>query len=108
MAYDVSVAVLGGWLRGWKSPVAEQGFDVPYADRMKVVLNVEDDESLESVDRRAIDAIQPRAVPLADGTVPDPLDAVYWVWFYEPLTKRMLLTSTTRLRVTSSASAPTA
>jgi hypothetical protein len=84
MSFDVSVAVLGGWLPHWESPVGEQGFDVPYSERMKVVLTVEDDESLESVYRRAIEAIQPRAVPQAEGTVPDPLDSVYWVWFYEP------------------------
>jgi hypothetical protein len=84
MSFDVSVAVLGGWLPHWESPVGAQGFDVPYSERMKVVLTVEDDESLESVYRRAIEAIQPRAVPQADGMVPDPLDSVYWVWFYEP------------------------
>jgi hypothetical protein len=84
MPHDLTVAVLGGWLPGWEPPVGEQGFDVPYADRMKVELTVADDETLESVYRRTIDVVEPRAVPLEGGTILAPLDAVHWVWFYEP------------------------
>jgi hypothetical protein len=63
VAFDVIVAVIGGWLPEWDPPVRDQGFDVRYADRMKVTLRVLEDETLESVSRRAIDVFRPRARP---------------------------------------------
>jgi hypothetical protein len=84
MEYEVTVAVFGDWLPGWEPPVGDQGFEVPYADRMKVELVVSEDESLESVLRRAVDAVQPRAVSGSQGFTDDPMSTVYWTWFYEP------------------------
>jgi len=80
----VTVAVIAGWLPEWEPPIGAQGSDVKYGDRMKISLPVDDDETLQSVFERAIEAFQPLALPLPDGTAPDPIDTVFWVMFYEP------------------------
>jgi hypothetical protein len=38
MAYAVTVGIVGAWLPQWELPVGAQGFDMPYADRLKVEL----------------------------------------------------------------------
>jgi hypothetical protein len=84
VTFIVTVAVIGGWLPEWEPPINSQGFDVKYADRMKVSLAVEDEETLESVYRRAIQEFQPKPLPHLDGTVSNPINTVFWVMFYEP------------------------
>lgn len=84
MEYAVTVGIVGSWLPRWEPPVGDQGFDVPYAERMKVELVVSDDESLDSVLRRAADAVRPRAVAGSHGYTDDPMSTVHWTWFYEP------------------------
>lgn len=84
MAYLVTVAVMAGWLPEWEPPLADQSFDRPYSERLKVELEVDESETLRSVYERAVAALNPRPRPIAGGQLPDPIDTVYWVWFYEP------------------------
>jgi hypothetical protein len=83
MDHTVTVALVGSWLPEWEPPVGLQGFDVPYSERMKLQLTVADEETLDSVLRRAVEIAQPRAVPGSPGFTEDPMSVVYWMWFYE-------------------------
>lgn len=84
MSYEIEIAVFADWLPEWEPPIGGQGHDLPYADRLKLKLLVEDEESLQSVYRRAVDAFQPRVTPAFAAYVTDPMRTVSWTWFYEP------------------------
>ena len=88
MTIHVTVAVVAANLPPLEPPVGDNGFDVPYRDRLKVALTVDPEETLASVYQRTIDKLQPeiRFGP----SFPEEsfrgalVDVVQWAWFYEP------------------------
>jgi hypothetical protein len=85
MSYVVRVAAVASNLPMLLPPVGEQGFHVRYGDRLAVELDVEQDESLESVYARAIDYFEPRPDPAAPEHHGKEIDSVAFAWFYEPV-----------------------
>jgi hypothetical protein len=76
----VQIAVVASWL----PPVGGNDLERPYADRLKVVLDVAPGETLGDVYRRTVEHLSPRAIEGSDGYVDDPMDVVHWAWFFEP------------------------
>jgi hypothetical protein len=81
---EIVVAVVAEWLPSFAPPVGGNGFAKPYADRLKLSLRVETNETLASVRRRVIDELKPVATGPEGYADADPYDAIHWCMFYEP------------------------
>jgi hypothetical protein len=84
VTYDVTVAVLADWLPSFDPPVGGNGFTVPYDERLKAELQVEPTDTLASVYQRALAELEPVVASNSMSHPQDLMDAIYWVWFYEP------------------------
>lgn len=84
MRYDVTIAVLADWLPKFDPPFGDNGFEKPYSDRLKLQLQVDGAETLASVYRRALEHWQPRISANSQAHPADPVDVIYWAWFYVP------------------------
>ncbi len=82
--YDVTLAVLAGWLPRFEPPLGDNSFDKPYSDRLKLNLTVDEQETLAHVYQRAIDHWQPRIAADSEAHPENPLDVIYWISFYIP------------------------
>jgi len=84
MTYDVTIAVLADWLPKFEPPFGDNGFAKPYKDRLTLDLQVDPAESLASVYRRALDYWRPQVSADSQAHPADPMEVIYWVWFYIP------------------------
>lgn len=84
MSYHVTIAVLADWLPKFEPPFGDNGFDVRYADRLKLELCVEPGESLAAVYRRALDHWQPTVSVESEWHPGDLMEVLHWAWFYLP------------------------
>jgi hypothetical protein len=84
MPYDVTIAALADWLPKFEPPFGDNGFDKPYADRLKLRLQVDATETLASVYRRALEHWQPQISPDSQAHPSDLMEVVYWAFFYLP------------------------
>ncbi len=84
MTYDVTIAVLADWLPKFDPPFGDNGFEKPYSERLKLRLEVGAGETLASVYRRALDHWQPQVSADSQAHPADPMDVIYWAWFYLP------------------------
>jgi hypothetical protein len=93
--FELTVAVVASTLPRLAPPVGDNGFEKRYSERTMVPLTAEDDETLESVYRRAIDELKPRVVSTAEFPLEhfsgDLMDIVHWAWFYEEADEEGLL-----------------
>lgn len=84
MAYDITIAVLADWLPKFEPPFGHNGFDIRYADRLKLELSVEPDETLAKIYRRALEHWQPTVSVESEWHPADLMDVLHWAWFYLP------------------------
>jgi hypothetical protein len=84
MTYDVTIAVLADWLPKFDPPFGDNRFEKPYGDRLKLQLQVDAAETLASVYRRALEHWQPQISADSQSHPADPMDVIYWAWFYVP------------------------
>jgi hypothetical protein len=84
MSYDVTIAVLADWLPKFDPPFGDNGLEKPYEDRLKLQLRVDPAETLASVYRRALEHWQPQISADSQAHPADPMDVIYWAWFYVP------------------------
>lgn len=83
MTHEVTVALVAGGYPQLKPPLGEQRQETLYADRKKVTLEIDGDETLRAVFDRAIADIAPEYDEGWEG-VGEFIDLVYWVSFYLP------------------------
>jgi hypothetical protein len=84
MTYDITIAAFADWLPKFDPPFGENGFAMPYRDRLKLQLPVEPADTLASVYQRALELWRPHVSADSPASSESLMNVIHWVWFYLP------------------------